>query len=154
MGETTETTMGREKKSRKEKLHTPTSAHVPSQPRANAPPRPPSRVYCLRCPLFLVAVFEIQPNLFQSQDLGFNAPLALICLTYLIMHLASLSIRWFSARRGGSVDYVDADEVRAGRFNYKPLLQQLTWNQWVWKVFPVAAASGLEVSGLPRLNFF
>eukprot|EP00903_Cladosiphon_okamuranus_P012888 g12035.t1 len=69
--------------------------------------------------------------------LGFHAPLTLICLTYMIMHLASLTLRGVVARLGL------VDEARSGGANL--LVQQLTWHQWAWKVFPVAAASGLEV---------
>lgn len=73
---------------------------------------------------------------------GFNAPLTLISLTYLIMHLASLSIR-ARLRRKEAVE-------GGGGGDRNPLLQQLSWRQWAWKVFPVAAASGLEVSSVCR----
>ncbi|CAM9260288.1 unnamed protein product [Scytosiphon promiscuus] len=76
--------------------------------------------------------------LITDKGFGFDAPLTLISLTYLIMHLASLSIR-ARLRQKEAVD-----EGRGG-IDRSPLLQQLSWRQWAWKVFPVAAASGLEV---------
>lgn len=54
-------------------------------------------------------------------------------LTYFLMHLASSLIRACSRRQGGSSD---GEQV---------ILQTLSLSQWAWKVFPVAAASGLEV---------
>lgn len=54
------------------------------------------------------------------------------------MHLFSLSIRALLNRQG----VVDEAEAEDRVF----LVQQLTYRQWAWKVFPVAAASGLEVS--------
>ena len=50
--------------------------------------------------------------------------------------------------RGPADNEVDevVGEARAGGSDYKPLVQELTLQQWAWKVFPVAAASGLEVS--------
>ncbi|CAN0496804.1 unnamed protein product, partial [Ectocarpus sp. 12 AP-2014] len=69
--------------------------------------------------------------------MGFNAPLTLISLTYLIMHLVSLSIRTWLRHRG-------VEEGDNGG-NASHLVQRLSWHQWAWKVFPVAAASGLEV---------
>lgn len=75
------------------------------------------------------------PVLFlKNSGLGFNAPLCLVMLTYFIMHLASSLIRQCSRRQGGS----PGGEKQV-------LLQTLTFSQWAWKVFPVAAASGLEV---------
>lgn len=55
-------------------------------------------------------------------------------LTYFLMHLASSMIRACSRRQGGSSDG-----------EKQVILQTLTVSQWAWKVFPVAAASGLEV---------
>ena len=69
--------------------------------------------------------------------LGFNAPLCLIMLTYFLMHLASSFIRACSRRQGGG-----SEEEK------QVLLQTLSRSQWFWKVFPVAAASGLEVCRL------
>ncbi|CAN0273630.1 unnamed protein product [Ectocarpus sp. 6 AP-2014] len=69
--------------------------------------------------------------------MGFNAPLTLISLTYLIMHLVSLSIRTWLRHRGV--------EEGGGGGDASHLVQRLSWHQWAWKVFPVAAASGLEV---------
>ncbi|CAN0109429.1 unnamed protein product, partial [Hapterophycus canaliculatus] len=69
--------------------------------------------------------------------IGFDAPLTLISLTYLIMHLVSLSIRARLRRKE-----VTGGEAGGDR---SPLLQQLSWSQLARKVLPVAAASGLEV---------
>lgn len=54
--------------------------------------------------------------------------------TYFLMHLASTFMRRRWRRRG----------LLEGEGQL--LVQHLTRTQWAWKVLPVAAASGLEVS--------
>lgn len=66
-------------------------------------------------------------------DFGFNAPLTLIAITYFLMHVYSGLIRWRLRYKG-----LESDG--------HPLVQKLSRLQWLWKVVPVAAASGLEVS--------
>lgn len=77
-----------------------------------------------------------------STGMGFDAPLTLISLTYLTMHLVSLSIRTW-------LRYQGVEEGEGGG-DASHLVQRLSRQQWAWKVFPVAAASGLEVRDRPR----
>lgn len=111
----------------------------------------PATLPCFsRLPLAVV-VFSFVCRIFGCisipiQGLGFNAPLALISLTYLIMHLASLSIRRVLIDNDNDIGLVDEE----GAGNRGALVQQLSWHQWAWKVFPVAAASGLEVRAALR----
>lgn len=73
-------------------------------------------------------------RLFPSTDFGFDAPLTLVMITYFIMFIFSSIIRWRLYTRGTGMDGVAP-------------VQELSWSQWLRKVAPVAAASGLEVRG-------